>query len=170
MGIDRTVEQLGSLSNRMLQLDSGDFALKAITQREHLRSVGDQAPFLERVLRDAFQLPDLTLGQFGGVIASRQTPKLMIAATDVLAEQPYWFPDTGRLSDALTASSAIPGIFPWLQLDGLYLVDGGVIKNERLTNLAERGCGRIYACVVGGTLANLVPHRTCLTICCAVST
>src|SRR5207237_7384966 len=51
-GIDRTVDQLGSVTNNTLELDFGDFLGRAITQREHLRSIGNNAPFLARVLRD----------------------------------------------------------------------------------------------------------------------
>ena len=47
--------------------------------------------------------------------------------------------DHGDLATALLASSAIPGIFPWVDREGLRLVDGGVVSNVSTDVARARG-------------------------------
>ena len=79
----------------------------------------------------------------------------MVVATDVVNQEAVWFPDETPVEQALVASSAMPGVFPWqkMRVSGrdLTLVDGGAIANQPLSNLVEQGCARIYACAVGHT-------------------
>ncbi len=51
--------------------------------------------------------------------------------------------DSGDLRSALLASSAIPGIFPWVDREGLRLVDGGVVSNVSTDVALRRGAGSI---------------------------
>lgn len=156
-GIDLTIQELGHLSNSSLRLDAGDFALRLLREGAHLKAVGDNQPAADLVSRVVTQLlgsPNLTIGSFGQALGGRQTPTLQVVATDVLGQDAYWFPSSATLQEALVASSAIPGIFPWqpnVAADGTqrYLVDGGVVENQPLQQLANLGCGTIYACAVG---------------------
>jgi predicted acylesterase/phospholipase RssA len=158
-GIDLVVQKLGGVTNAFLKLDVGDFVGRAIAEREHLKAIGDNVrigELLNQVLREGFHLPDITLGAFGKPIVDGgpTTPQLMIPASNLVAEEPYWFGPDDRLEDVLVISSAIPGIFPWRERPApgggtLYLVDGGITENQPLTTLAQAGCGRIYACTVG---------------------
>jgi NTE family protein len=158
-GIDLAVAELGQMRNSTLMLDAGHFALRVLRERDHLKSVGDNAPaagLISRVVTQLLGSGDLTMGAFGNPMGptAQSTPPLEVVATDIVAEEGYWFPPSAKLQDALVASSAIPGIFPWLDFvapDGShrYLVDGGVVENQPLRRLAEMGCGRIYACAVG---------------------
>ncbi len=58
--------------------------------------------------------------------------------------------DSGDLRSALLASSAIPGVFPWVERDGRRLVDGGLVANVPVGGGLARGaksvvvldCGR----------------------------
>jgi predicted acylesterase/phospholipase RssA len=83
---------------------------------------------------------------------------LYIAGTDRIYGGSYWFDAPDRLTDALVASSAIPGIFPWQALPvkkagksgRTAVVDGGVCTNQPISKLAmENRCGTILACAVG---------------------
>lgn len=51
--------------------------------------------------------------------------------------------DSGDLASALVASSAIPGIFPWVDREGLRLVDGGVVSNVSTDVARSRGAQSI---------------------------
>jgi NTE family protein len=47
--------------------------------------------------------------------------------------------DSGDLRSALLASSAIPGIFPWVERDGRRLVDGMLVANVPITVALKHG-------------------------------
>jgi NTE family protein len=47
--------------------------------------------------------------------------------------------DSGDLRSALLASSAIPGIYPWVERDGRRLVDGALVANIPIVVAAQRG-------------------------------
>ncbi len=47
--------------------------------------------------------------------------------------------DSGDIRSALLASSAIPGVFPWVERDGRRLVDGGLVANVPVRQAVERG-------------------------------
>ncbi len=156
-GIDLGADLLGRISNQFLGLDVGDILGRVISQRQHIASLGDNAP-LGPLVRDGLQrtlnLQDITTRTFVPPVY----PKLLIAATDIRDGTSVWFSDdtaTVPIEDALIASSAIPGIFPWrtVRIDGadVPLVDGGVVDNQPLSKLVDQGCGTIYACAVGPT-------------------
>jgi len=58
--------------------------------------------------------------------------------TDVATAAPHVITD-GRLLPALLASTAIPGIFPAVSLDGRQLYDGGVVANVPVTQALAMG-------------------------------
>jgi NTE family protein len=157
-GIDFAVDELGHMSNATLKLDLADFALRVVHEGTKLKAIGDNAPaaqVISRVTARLFQVPDLTLGAFGQPLVPNgdPSPVLQVVATDSVAQEAYWFPSDAGLQDALVATSAIPGVFPWqvraTPTGNLILVDGAVVENQPLTRLMEQGCGRIYACAVG---------------------
>src|SRR5256885_435399 len=79
---------------------------------------------------------------------------VLIAATDRLSGESFWFPDTTPLAEALIASSAIPAVFPWVTYDRdgehRILVDGGVVNNQPVSELVVRErCGTLFVCAVG---------------------
>ena len=51
--------------------------------------------------------------------------------------------DSGDLQSALLASSAIPGIFPWIDREGRRLVDGGLVSNVSTDVARRRGAQSI---------------------------
>jgi NTE family protein len=157
-GIDLALGELERMSNATLRLDAGDFALRLLHEGAHLKGVGDNQPLADmasRVVAGVLGSSNVTLGAFGQPLGGVPSPQLQIVATDLVTEAAYWFPPAATLQEALVASSAIPGIFPWQVNTGpdgtqRFLVDGGVVENQPLQLLADVGCGTIYACVVGG--------------------
>ena len=65
--------------------------------------------------------------------------------------------DGGDLKSALLASSAIPGIFPWIERDGRRLVDGGLVSNVSTDVARRRGAQSIVVldCGLFGVSAHL---------------
>jgi NTE family protein len=65
--------------------------------------------------------------------------------------------DSGDLKSALLASSAIPGIFPWIDRDGHRLVDGGLVSNVSTDVARRRGAASIVVldCGLFGVSAQL---------------
>lgn len=108
-------------------------------QAVHVQSLNDTTRI--RKLLDK-RLPIKSFGQL-------QVP-LSISATDVLTGQEAWFeaPDQ-PLVPAMLASSAIPGLFPPVQIGSQLYIDGGTSDNLPLFHLAQKGCSVIYSCNVG---------------------
>ena len=73
---------------------------------------------------------------------------LVLGATNFQTGQDFWF-KKGPIIPALMASSATPGIFPPVEIDGEIYTDGGVTDNLPLFELAKEGCGVIYAINAG---------------------
>jgi predicted acylesterase/phospholipase RssA len=151
-GIRMAAVILGGVSNRTLGLELDQVLGRVVIEREHLTSLGDHAPLgwiIREELEDKFGLTDVTLGYFRPPGRSR----LMVVATNRLNGRSVWFPAATPIEEALLASAAIPGIFPWqtMKVRGreLTLVDGGVVDNQPLSQLALAGCGTIFACAVG---------------------
>jgi NTE family protein len=64
-------------------------------------------------------------------------------ATDLLSATPVVL-SQGDTVDALLASSAIPGIFPPVNIGGRVLVDGGVLANVPVIQAIELGATRVF--------------------------
>ncbi len=163
-GIQLAADLLGRVSNKLLGLHVFPITARAIFERERIRGLGDNAPIghlIKAGLKEKLGLLDVTIGYF----RPPDRPKLLILATDVVNRGAVWFPDETPLEEALIASSAIPGIFPWrkvmVKAKVLLLADGGVVMNQPLSILVEQGCGTLYACRVGST-APLDPPQNAL--------
>lgn len=75
---------------------------------------------------------------------------LSVSATDVNTGREVWFEDPAApIVPAVLASSAIPAIFPPVQIGSQFYIDGSVADNLPLFHLAQKGCSVIYACNVG---------------------
>ncbi|HEV8596900.1 MAG TPA: patatin-like phospholipase family protein [Candidatus Dormibacteraeota bacterium] len=69
---------------------------------------------------------------------------LAVVATDLNAGKPAVF-RSGALTPALLASTAIPGVFPMVNVNGRQHLDGGVIENTPLNTAVEDGAREILA-------------------------
>ncbi|HUA95746.1 MAG TPA: patatin-like phospholipase family protein [Acidimicrobiales bacterium] len=66
-----------------------------------------------------------------------------VVATDVLNGTPVVL-SSGETTEALLASSAIPGVFPPVTVEDRILVDGGVVANLPVTQAIELGATRLF--------------------------
>ncbi|NIP82740.1 MAG: hypothetical protein GWM90_27380, partial [Gemmatimonadetes bacterium] len=74
---------------------------------------------------------------------------LTVNAVDLESGYTVWFGAGGRtdvpLVEAVYASSALPVFYPPVAVDGMHLVDGGVMDTVPITKAADRGADRIIA-------------------------
>jgi NTE family protein len=63
---------------------------------------------------------------------------LQVVATDIGAGRPRVFA-SGPLAPALQASTAIPGVFPAVEIDGSGYLDGGIVDNMPISLAVEQG-------------------------------
>lgn len=83
---------------------------------------------------------------------------LHIVATDVLSGQAVIL-SHGDIEPALLASTAIPVVFPPIELDGRFLVDGGVANNTPITSAIALGAERVLVLPTGMSCALREPPR-----------
>jgi NTE family protein len=57
--------------------------------------------------------------------------------------------DNGPTVDAILASTAIPAIFPPVEIDGRHLVDGGVADNTPISHAVSAGASVVYVLPTG---------------------
>lgn len=69
---------------------------------------------------------------------------LAVVATDMNAGRPAVF-RSGELAPALLASTAIPGVFPFVRIDDREHMDGGVVENTPLITAVDEGARDILA-------------------------
>ncbi|MCI0424509.1 MAG: patatin-like phospholipase family protein [Actinobacteria bacterium] len=71
----------------------------------------------------------------------------------------HWF-TTGPLVDAMLASSAVPALFPPVEIAGEHFYDGGLVNSVPLTRAVELGAEVVYVLQVGRMESPLrPPHR-----------
>ena len=151
-GIRMAAVILGGVSDRTLGLGLDQVIGRLVLERENLISLGDHTPLgwiIREELEAKFGLTNVTIGYF----RPPSRPRLLVVATNRLNGRAVCFPAATPIEEALLASAAIPGVFPWqtVKVRGrdLTLVDGGVVDNQPLSQLALAGCGTIFACAVG---------------------
>ncbi|MGH8279602.1 MAG: patatin-like phospholipase family protein [Gammaproteobacteria bacterium] len=83
---------------------------------------------------------------------------LHLVATDALTGSEVLL-DSGEIESALLASSAIPLVFPQVQLAGRLLVDGGVSSNTPIASAVALGAERILVLPTGTSCAAPAPPR-----------
>jgi NTE family protein len=72
-------------------------------------------------------------------------------ATDVEAVDEKWFgtEEGGPLIDAVMASSAMPALYPAVEIDGRRYLDGAIVNDVPVTRAVERGARTLYVLQVG---------------------
>ena len=75
------------------------------------------------------------------------TPFQAVAACIETASE-HWFTE-GSVKDAILASSAVPGLLPPMEIDGLHYIDGGVVNSIPMWRAVELGATEIYVLHVG---------------------
>jgi NTE family protein len=76
-----------------------------------------------------------------------QVPFACVAASIERAAE-HWF-TTGELVDAVLASSAVPGLFPAVAINGEHYLDGGIVNSIPVGFALEAGATTVYVLQVG---------------------
>lgn len=77
---------------------------------------------------------------------------LHVVATDVVSGQDVLL-SSGDAVDAITASSAIPAVFPPVNINGRDLMDGGVVNNTPLSHAVALGADLVWVLPTGYSCA-----------------
>jgi len=70
----------------------------------------------------------------------------------------------GIAIEAVLASTAIPGVFPPVTINGRPLVDGGIVNNTSISHAIESGASRIYVLSTGYACALESPPKSALAV------
>ena len=70
----------------------------------------------------------------------------------------HWF-ESGPLVDAILASSAVPGIFPPVEIAGEHFIDGGVVNSIPVDRAVALGATEVYALHAGRIDSPLAPPK-----------
>ncbi len=81
-----------------------------------------------------------------------------VVATSLTDGQERWF-TYGPALEAILASSAIPTIFPPIEIDGERFIDGAVVNNVPVRRAIDCGATRIVVLLCGPPLYSPVPTR-----------
>jgi len=122
-----------------------DRALRVATLKPALHETSELRKLLEHAIHPETQIDDLNV-PFQCVAASIE------ATTD------HWF-DSGPLVDAVLASSAVPGLFPPVEIDGEHFYDGGLVDSVPLGRAIHLGADIIYILQVGRMESPLRPPQ-----------
>lgn len=96
-----------------------------------------------RSLFDGLALRELLERNIGFERIEDAATPLVVVATDVLTGDDCAF-DSGPTVESVLASSAIPGVFPPIEIDGVLYMDGGVSNNAPLSHAINRGADRVF--------------------------
>ena len=93
----------------------------------------------------------------GRLIEDLLVPFQCVAASIERASE-HWF-TSGPLIPALLASSAVPALFPPVEVDGEHFYDGGLVNSVPLTRAMDLGASVIYVLQVGRVESPLRPPQ-----------
>jgi NTE family protein len=92
---------------------------------------------------------EMILRDIGDVDIQDAKIPLAICTTDIHSGEKVML-RSGKLTDAVCASTAVPGIFVPVEIDGRMLVDGGITENVPVSILEEMGAGITIAVDLNG--------------------
>jgi len=127
----------------LLQTGFFDRALRVATLKPALHDTIELRRLVEHAIHPETRIEDL------------HTPFQCVAASiENFAE--HWF-DSGPLVDAVLASSAVPALFPPVEIDGEHFYDGGLVDSVPLGRAVELGADLVYVLQVGRMESPLRP-------------
>lgn len=112
-----------------------DRAIRVATLKPAIHDTSEIRKLIEKVIHRDTLIEDL------------QTPFQCVAAS-IETSSERWF-SSGRLVDAVLASSAVPALFPPVAIDGEHFYDGGLVDSVPLGRAVELGADAVYVLQVG---------------------
>ncbi len=122
-----------------------DRAMRVATMKPALNETSDLRALVENAIHPDTQIEDL------------HTPFQCVAAS-IEAVTDHWF-ETGSVVDAVLASSAVPALFPPVEIDGEHFYDGGLVDSVPLGRAVSLGADVVYVLQVGRLESPLRPPQ-----------
>jgi NTE family protein len=119
----------------------------AITQKRHKVRLADPGLLNGGLIRGQ-RLFDFFRREFGEKTFSELLVPLAVVAVDLNTHQEVELRE-GPLAPALRATTSIPGIFTPVEMNGMRLVDGGVLNNLPVDVVSKMGAEEIIAVDIG---------------------
>lgn len=94
-------------------------------------------------LLDSHAVTDAVVGLLGEDPLIEDLPRRFAAVTTDLRTREVVALGTGRLSTALRATMAVPGLLPPMRVDGRLLADGGMVDNVPFATARQLGAERV---------------------------
>lgn len=120
-----------------------DRALRVVTLKPSIHETGELRRIVEHAIHPDTQIEDL------------HTPFQCVAAS-IERFTEHWF-DRGPLVDAVLASSAVPALFPPVEVEGEHFYDGGLVDSVPLGRAVHLGADVVYVLQVGRIESPLRP-------------
>ena len=141
-GVERLAEIWRSLEHaRFIHINPVRVAYRLASRQRYLFS----NEFLQRLVAEHSAEDDF---------AATRVP-LYVTATNLTTSRKHVFSE-GPVSQAVLASTAIPGVFSPIEIDGQWFIDGGVVANLDLATAVELGAREILAI----DLSHCLDHRS----------
>jgi NTE family protein len=143
-GVDRLVGFWEEVTGAdLFQTGFFDRALRVATLKPAIHDTAELRQLFEHVIHPDTRIEDL------------HTPFQCVAASiEEVAD--HWF-DSGLLVDAVLASSAVPALFPPMEIDGEHFYDGGLVDSVPLGRAVALGADVVYVLQVGRIESPLRP-------------
>jgi NTE family protein len=122
-----------------------DRALRVATLKPSIHETDELRNLVENAIHPDTQIEDL------------HVPFQCVAAS-IEAVADHWF-DSGPLVDAVLASSAVPALFPPVEIEGEHFYDGGLVDSVPLGRAIRLGADVIYVLQVGRIESPLRPPK-----------
>lgn len=145
-GVDRLTafwEEI--VGTRLFRTGVVDRARRVATLKPAIHETDELREVIERAIHPDTQIEDL------------HTPFQCVAAS-IEAVADHWFV-TGSVVDAVLASSAVPALFPPMEIDGEHFYDGGLVDSVPLGRAVSLGADVIYVLQVGRLESPLRPPQ-----------
>jgi NTE family protein len=120
-----------------------DRALRVATLKPALHETIELRRLVEKAIHPDTQIEDL------------HTPFQCVAAS-IESVSEHWF-ESGPLVEAVLASSAVPALFPPIEIDGEHYYDGGLVDSVPLGRAVKLGADVVYVLQVGRMESPLRP-------------
>jgi len=104
------------------------------------------------------RLLDFFDGHIGGCQFSELVMPFAATAADLASGQEIWLRE-GKVSDAVHASCAVPGLFQPVLRDGRYLIDGSVVNPIPVSLCRQMGADVVIAVDLGSDRGRLFPRE-----------
>lgn len=122
-----------------------DRALRVVTLKPALHETAELRGLIEHAIHPDTQIEDLDI------------PFQCVAASiEKVAD--HWF-ESGPLVDAVLASSAVPALFPPVEIEGEHFYDGGLVDSVPLGRAVSLGADVVYVLQVGRLESPLRPPK-----------